>query len=164
MMVVRTIIATMCACALSVTVARAADSAADSTGHATAPGKVRTPKANAAPTTPKGSPTGAPASPTAAQAAATKADIARIKDAIVGKWKSPDDGEVMDFGADGSARVNDPNATFIGTYQFLDDGNLRIDLPAFMKQNDFVYAVELKDRVLILTLKGHTPRKYERIQ
>jgi uncharacterized protein (DUF2147 family) len=157
MMVVRTIIAAICACVLSMTGARAADSAADSTSHATAPGKLRTPNPKAEPTAPQ-------ASPTAAQAAATKADVAKIKGAIVGKWKSPDDGEVMDFGADGSARVNDPNATFIGTYQFLDDGTLRVDLPAFMKQNDFVYAVELKDPVLILTLKGRNPRKYERIK
>lgn len=164
MIVVRTVVVAMSLCVLSATVAWAADSTAEAKGHAKAAGKRRSPSAQAAPTAVKAGPTGAQASPTAANADTAKADVAKIKEAIVGRWKSVDDGEVMDFGADSTARVENPHATFIGTYKFLDDGNLRIDLPAFVSQNDFVYTVELKDPELILTLKGHNPRKYDRIK
>ena len=140
MTVVRTVVVAVSVLSLSATSARAAGSTADTPGV-------------------KADPTAVKATATAGKAATTA-----IKDTIIGIWKSVDDGELMNFSADGAARVGGGTATFIGTYKFLDDGSLRIDLPAFGKQNNFVYQVEMKDAQLILTLKDRAPRKYDRVK
>ena len=110
-----------------------------------------TPTVNAAPT----------ATTTAAESTASKTPS---KENIVGVWKSVDDGELMDFRADGVARVGGGMATFIGTYKFLDDGSFVIDMPVFGKQSNFVYRIEMKDDQLILTLKDKQPRRYDRVK
>jgi hypothetical protein len=88
------------------------------------------------------------------------------KEAVIGAWKSVDDGEVMDFAADGTARIKPPSAIFMGTYKLLDDGGLHLEVPAFGKQKDFLYQVELKGDQLTLTRKDKEakPRTYERVK
>lgn len=115
---------------------------------------------------PTASPTGVKAESTPAKgdASAAKSDVAAIKTAIVGKWRSVDDGEVMEFNADGSARIIDPNAAFVATYGVLDDGTLRINVPVFAKNSDFLYKLEVKGDEMTLTLKDRQPRKYLRIK
>jgi len=115
--------------------------------------------------TPAGSATAGKSDPTPkAEATVAKGDPKGIKDTIVGKWKSPDDGEVMDFAADGNVRIQDPNALFMGTYELLADGTLHMEIPAFKKNKDFVYQVDVKGDELTLTLKDQKPRKYNRLK
>lgn len=115
--------------------------------------------ATAGPTAATADPTVAKTEPTAGQGGATA-----IKDAIVGGWKSVDDGEVMEFAADGGVRIKDPNAMFVATYKLLDDGSLHLEVPAFGKKKDFVYKVDLKGEELTMTLKDQKPRKYARVK
>ncbi len=114
-----------------------------------------TPGATAAQT----EPAAAKAEPTAGQPA-PPAD----KAAIVGNWKSNDDTEVMEFAADGSLRVKDPNAMFMGSYTLSGDGNLHMEIPAFGAKKDFLYKYEIKGDELTLTLTDKKPRKYSRVK
>ena len=136
---------------LSASVASAADGKAEGTAGPTAGQTV--------PTVAKTEPASAKTEPTAGQGG-SKA----IKDAIVGSWKCAADGEVMEFAADGSARVKDPNAMFLATYNLLDDGRLHLEVPVFGKQKDLTYTVELTGDELTLTFKDQQPRKYNRVK
>lgn len=142
MRITRTVVVGSTLFMLSASVTSAADGKADAT---------------AAPTG-QTVPTAAKTEPTTAQGG-SKA----IKDAIVGSWKCAADGEVMEFAADGSARVKNPNAMFVATYTVRDDGSLHLDVPVFGKQKDLTYKVELKGDELTLTL-DQKPRKYERVK
>jgi uncharacterized protein (DUF2147 family) len=144
MRIVRTAVVGVSVLLLSVSVRWAADSNANATASPTA-----------AKTEPAAAKTGATAAPGGATA---------IKDAIVGNWRCAVDGEVMEFAADGSARVKDPNAMFMATYKILDDGSLHLEVPAFANQKDFVYQMELTGDQLTLTLKDQKPRTYDRIK
>ena len=111
---------------------------------ATPPGKTTTPAANAVVT---------PA----------PVDTAALEKAVVGKWKSVDDGEVIEFAAGGGVHIIQPGMGFGGTYKFDDAGNLIFDIAAFKKFGLVTYKFEMQDTTIILTTPASGPRKYKRV-
>lgn len=85
---------------------------------------------------------------------------------IVGRWQSEDSPSWSEYFADGTVRIYYPKleTTLGGTYTFLDDGRLKVEMSALGVTDIGVYGVSIMGDELTFTYENGSTAVYHRIR